>query len=227
MTEIPDERRSVPCWQGIGIAGNQSCAKLGEFVHCRNCPTYVERGLALLERPAPADYASRWTEILAAEKSAELPARRPATALVFRINRQWLALPADCVTAVTRRLPVCPVPHRAGGQLQGLVNVQGVLRLCVSIHDFFDGAAAPPGAAAEAAAGPCMLMVENGGENWVFGVDEVAGLHDYRPEAVQNTPVTATKTADRLSAGAIPWQKGMLGILDAAKFFAALRRILA
>jgi chemotaxis-related protein WspD len=51
--------------------------------------------------------------------------------LVFRLGREWLALPATSLVEVTALRPLHRVPHRTSGVLEGLVNIRGQLQLCV------------------------------------------------------------------------------------------------
>ena len=56
------------CWNTIGVAGDQSCARLKEIIHCRNCPNYSAAGVQLLDRALPADYQRGWTQHFAQPK---------------------------------------------------------------------------------------------------------------------------------------------------------------
>ncbi|WP_454689387.1 chemotaxis protein CheW [Achromobacter aloeverae] len=40
------------CWNRIGIRGDQSCPRLREHIHCRNCPIYAAAATRLLDRAA-------------------------------------------------------------------------------------------------------------------------------------------------------------------------------
>ena len=63
------------CWARIGVAGDRSCAELGERVHCRNCPAYEAAGRALLDREPPPGYLAEWAQALAADPHAEASGR--------------------------------------------------------------------------------------------------------------------------------------------------------
>ena len=54
MTELHAALADVDdCWNRIGIRGDQSCPKLPEYVHCRNCPVYASAARRLLDRLPP------------------------------------------------------------------------------------------------------------------------------------------------------------------------------
>ncbi|MBU1908712.1 MAG: chemotaxis protein CheW, partial [Verrucomicrobia bacterium] len=73
-----------PCWETIGTDGDGSCERLGEKIHCRNCPVFSEGGRVLLDQAAPPGYLEEWTALLAREKE-EAPADT-LSAVVFRLG---------------------------------------------------------------------------------------------------------------------------------------------
>src|SRR3954447_17010360 len=80
-----------PCWQKIGVYGDGTCQELPKAIHCRNCSVYSNAGLQLLNRPLPKEYRREWTTHFAREKQATVSSK--ISAVPFRINREWLALP--------------------------------------------------------------------------------------------------------------------------------------
>ena len=85
----------------IGVSGNGTCPELAKVVHCRNCPVYAAGGRSLLEREPPAEYLHEWTQALA-EKDEDTAADT-LSVLIFRLGREWLALP----TRVCQESPRC------------------------------------------------------------------------------------------------------------------------
>src|SRR5262249_35005456 len=79
------------CWQSIGVYGNGQCRELQKFVHCRNCPVYSSSALHLLDRPLPKDYRAEWAAHFAKDQKLSPPVK--TSAVLFRINAEWLALP--------------------------------------------------------------------------------------------------------------------------------------
>src|SRR4051794_28221802 len=91
------------CWTVIGVHGDASCPELQRHVHCRNCPVFSAGARRLLDRDAPVDDLARWTSHFAQPKP--LDALNTQTIVLFRIGREWLALPTPCVTEVANLLP--------------------------------------------------------------------------------------------------------------------------
>src|SRR5882724_2541617 len=119
------------CWSEIGVQGDGSCPKLQEFIHCRNCPVYSNAGVQLLNRPLPPDYRQEWTEHFARKKKTAAPAR--ISAVLFRIESEWLALPTPAFQEVAERRLIHSLPHRRSGLVLGLANIRGELLICVSL----------------------------------------------------------------------------------------------
>jgi chemotaxis-related protein WspD len=225
VVEMPMEE----CWRRIGVAGDRSCPELETFIHCRNCPVLAEAARTFFDREAPEGYLEAWSQLL--EEPEETVDPDSTSVLVFRLGREWLALPATALIEVTPLRPLHHVPHRTGGVLDGLVNIRGQLQLCVSLYSLLglEGRAmfAP---AAEADAAPTaarLLVIERGAaagaERWVFGVDEVAGVHRALRAAMRAVPSTVSQAGVRHCQALFDWQGRAVGLLDETRVFDGLR----
>jgi len=217
------------CWRIVGVAGDRSCPELETFIHCRNCPVLAEAARTFFDRGAPAGYLEDWQAILE-EPTAAVEAGTTSV-LVFRLEKEWFALPAQVLVEVTTLRPLHRIPHRTGGGLAGIVNIRGQLQLCVSLHALL-GIAGGPGvvstsAPAADAAAARMLVVERGGdqgtERWVLGADEVAGVHRLARNAVRPVPSTVSQAQARCSAALFDWQDRTVGLIDEVRLFEGLR----
>jgi chemotaxis-related protein WspD len=230
----PPAIRTIPppdCWRTIGVSGDRSCAELETFIHCRNCPVLAEAARTFFDRPAPDGYLENWTAILDAP---EAPATTAATSmLLFRLGQEWFALPAEVLVEVTSLRPLHRIPHRGAGVLEGLVNIRGQLRLCVSLRGILgladlratasggDGTPEPPAR---------LLVVEShagAAEIWVFAVDQVAGVQRVERGALRSVPSTVSQSAARYSQTLFDWQGQAVGVLDDERLFADLRGMMA
>src|SRR3954468_13811615 len=118
------------CWSQIGVHGDSTCPELKNFIHCRNCQVYSNAGAQLLDRPLPPNYRRDWTDHFARKKRTAAPAK--ISAVLFRIESEWLALPTQAFQEVAERRMIHSLPHRRAGLVLGLVNVRGELLICVS-----------------------------------------------------------------------------------------------
>ena len=143
------------CWNHIGVSGDRTCSELSSFIHCRNCPVFATAARSFFERPAPEGYLASWSRWLANSveqdgddeggREDENEARshqEKVSVLIFRLGPEWLAFRTQTVAEVTTPRPVHRVPHRTNEVFLGLVNLQGQVQLCVSLHGLV-GAASP------------------------------------------------------------------------------------
>ena len=211
------------CWNIIGVEGNATCGELSKFVHCRNCPVYSAAGIQLLDRPLPADYRREWTDHFAREKKLSTPAR--TSAVIFRLGREWLALPTSTFQEVAERRVLHTLPHRRHGVVLGLVNVRGELLVCASLARLL-GLEPEAGAKPARTAFERLMVVNWEGNRLAFPVEEVHGVHRFHQTQLGEPPATIAKSALTYTKGVFRWRDRTVGFLDAEPLFAALNRSL-
>jgi chemotaxis-related protein WspD len=212
------------CWNEIGVQGNASCPKLQEHVHCRNCPVYANAAVQLLDRPLLPQYRREWTEHFARPKRLAAPAK--TSALLFRINAEWFALPTQAFQEVAEHRLVHSLPHRRQGIVLGLVNIRGELLICVSLGHLLEPERLPRGERPRHTYD--RLLVTNwDGNRLVFPVDEVRGVHRFQMPELKEPPATVAKSNLSYTQGLLYWQGRAVGFLDANRLFSALNRSLA
>jgi chemotaxis-related protein WspD len=212
------------CWRVIGVGGDRSCPELEQFIHCRNCPVLADAARTFFDRTAPTGYLESWHDILA--EPARAADTEATSLLVFRIEKEWLALPTALLVEVAPVRTLHSVPHRAGGGLAGLVNIRGQLQLCMSLHAVLGLPGGPtarvPGDMSTSAR---LLVVEREGERtqrWVLGVDEVAGVHRVARSAMRPVPSTVSQASVRCSSTLFEWQERTVALIDEGRLLEAL-----
>lgn len=212
------------CWRVIGVSGDRSCPELEHHIHCRNCPVLADAARTFFDRAAPAGYLESWHDILA--EPARAADTEATSVLVFRIDKEWLALPTALLVEVTPVRTLHRVPHRGGTGLAGLVNIRGQLQLCMSLHAVLGLPGGPHLRAAEHDASSArLLVVHQDGErpqHWVLGVDEVAGVHRVTRSALRPVPCTVSQAAARCSSALFEWQDRTVALLDEDRLLDAL-----
>jgi chemotaxis-related protein WspD len=227
------------CWSQIGISGDRSCPELQTFTHCRNCPVYSAEGRRLLERDVPATSLREWTSLLAtapakstatlpsegALKAKALPSLTSIALLVFRLQSEWLALPAHLFKEMTPPTIIHTLPHRSNEILLGLVNIRGELQMCASLANLLDLETAQ---ASIYTASPVvyerMMVTERNGECWVFPVDEIYGVERVHPDELKSTPTNIAKSTNTYTKGLISWRDTHISVLDDELLFYTLTR---
>ncbi|MBN3883004.1 MULTISPECIES: MCP four helix bundle domain-containing protein [unclassified Nostoc] len=96
------------------------------------------------------------------------------------------------------------LPHRSNQILRGLVSIRGELRLCISLSDLLNLEAADT---AVQSLSPVvysrMVVLEKADKTWVFGVDELYGVHRFQRDELQDPPKSLTQTYTK---GLFHWQ---------------------
>lgn len=218
-----EEDQMDDCWNRMGNAGDGSCPELPQVVLCRNCPVYYNTGRTLFEREAPEEYVAEWTELLSRHKAAKISGK--TAAIVFRLGVEWLSLPTRVFKEVAPMRPVHSLPHRSGHILKGLVNIDGALRLCVSMHNLLG---IEESREVDRRKGrkvyERLVVIEKSGEFWVFPVDEVHGMHRFDQDELQNVPITVARSGSSYTKGLFPCEDMTVAYLDDELLFYSLKR---
>lgn len=214
------------CWNHIGIWGNGSCGELAQAIHCRNCPVYSSAAAALLDREVDPAYLAQSAQLIRAERHATT--RHTDSVVIFRLGAEWLALPAAVFQEVCALRPIHSLPHRRNGAVLGIANVRGALLVCVSLHALLGiDKASATGGTQRRLVHERLLVASREGERLVFPVDEIHGIHRYRPEQLGEAPATVAKSTATYTRALLPWQDKAVGVLDDQLLFYSLNKSLA
>jgi len=211
------------CWNEVGVQGNATCSELQKFFHCRACPVYSRMAVQLLDRPLPSDYRREWTDRFMQPRL--LAAAPRASAVLFRIYAEWLALPTQAFQEVAEHRLIHSLPHRQQGVVLGLVNVRGELLICVSLGHLLGLDQDPAGHA------PCrtynrVLVTNWDGQRLVIPTHEIGCIHRFQMSEIKEPPATLARSNPTYIQGLLSWRGRTVGFLDAERLFAALNRSL-
>jgi chemotaxis-related protein WspD len=182
---------------------------------------YSKAGARLLNRPLPEDYQRQWTEHLRQRKA--VPGKANISAMVFRLGKEWFALPTKTVIEALESRPIHTLPRRRAGLLLGVVNVRGELWLCVSPGHLLAAEGTPePGSLRTSCR--LLLAVQWEGVRFVFPVEEVLGTCRFDEDGL--LPARA-RPGRAFVEGCFSWRERAVGWLDASRLFAALNGSLA
>ncbi len=209
------------CWDDIGVQGDATCPELQQVIHCRNCPIYFKAGVQLLDRPLLPEYRRAWTKHFAQERKLASPARH--SALLFRVNSEWLALPTAAFQEVAERRPVHSLPHRQQGIVLGLANVRGELLICISLGHLL-GLVRGPLHETPRETYARLLVAQWDGQRFVFPVEEVRGVLRFETPELQEPPAILAKSRLSYTQSILQWQDRLVGLLDADLLFSSLNR---
>ena len=221
---VTQAERAADCWNVIGVRGDGSCDKLATRTHCRNCEVYAAGAQRTLQRPVTEGYRDEWAAHFRPVQEARAP--NDSAALVFRVGREWLALPASMIDSVAPQAPAHRLPHRTGGALLGIANVAGKLRPVMSLAILLgiDNSAAAAGAGSGAGSGAnagqvrhtfARLVVAHWeGDTFALPVADLHGIARYPALRVTAPAATINKGLVPFLAGVLTHDGLSIGVLD-------------
>lgn len=186
----------------------------------------IESNLAarLFDRKPEEGYIKEWTESL----------RQPfqignafdsISVLVFRLGKEWLAIPTIFLKEVMHRRRVHRIPHRTGKILLGIVNLNGELKLYVALHELLQiEMLLEPESNRTSYQSNRMMVTAKEGEIWIFPVDEVDGIYHWNLSEMENVPVNVSKSLSNYIKGIKKMENKKVGLLDEELLFASLKR---
>jgi chemotaxis-related protein WspD len=204
---------------GKKITVHKSKGSLAPFK--QNEDHFVEK---LLQRPITKDYQEEWTDVLMKYQEM-LEAEKVISVVIFRLSKEWLALPTIFFKEVIQHRPIHHIPHRTGKILLGVVNLEGVLRLCIDLQHLLQ---------ITPCFVPCslrgfhqsdrMIAIQKEGELWVFLADEIEGIDVWDLSLIENVPINMTKSAANYLKGMMNKGNKRVGLLDEELLFYSLMR---
>lgn len=200
------------CWNQIGVRGDQSCVKLREHVHCRNCEVYAAAAGRILRRTLPSGYKQDWARHFAEPEVHTIQTDR--SGLVFRIGVEWLALPSKLFATVAAHVSAHRLPHRSGTSLAGIVNVAGRLYPCMSLANLLSIDNVDITARESRQAYPRLLLMQWQEHAFALPVDEVHGVSRYASESLHAPPTTTNKGLQRYLTGVLSLDEMRIACLD-------------
>lgn len=181
----------------------------------------------LFERIPSKKDIMEWTEALMNEPVSE-EAKSSLSVLVFRLGNDFFALRTVCVKEVARLRKVHCIPHRSGARLLGMINLNGELQLCISLHRFLE---------IEPSLVPLkdknrnhqerVIAIAKEGDLWVFSVDGIEGIYNLDLTTVENVPVNIAKSTVNFIRGIVKMGAKSVGVIDDELLFASLKRSLS
>jgi len=183
-----------------------------------------QRGIAdLLARPLFEDIRDENTRLVS--KCRQSGVLDTTSVFIFRIGREWMALPTHRVRRVVHGAQPHTIPHRSE-TLLGLISVQGELVLCVSLSRLLKIEAHQD--LARMPDKPGNFLVANGEAGPVaFPVDESQGVFRFSKSQLRAVPSTLTECTSRFTAAVLPWKDQAVGCLDDELLFYAVDKSLS
>jgi chemotaxis-related protein WspD len=228
MTATDNKQGATPtlvnCWNEIGVAGDQSCEKLVKHVHCRNCEVYAGAAQRNLQRPVTDGYRDEWAAHFRQARHAGT--RADSAILVFRVGREWLALPAALIDSVAPEAAPHRVPHRGSAGLLGVVNVGGKLLPSISLTGMLGIADSDAAKAVGRHTFARLVVMQWEDQTFALPVADLHGIVRYAASAAAAPATTINKGLVRYLTGVLNEGGMHIGLLDAALIGHQMARLL-
>jgi chemotaxis-related protein WspD len=206
------------CWRTIGVYGDHSCKRLHEFVHCRNCPVFAGAAREALNRPNPSEVLGEERRMSVSGNERRKEARQ--SALVFKLGNELLGLDTQLMTEVAGDKPARRVAHRAGGLIEGLVNIRGELQLCLSLHGILGIEPQSPVSGDRSR----LMVTRHDNQTWVFRVAHVRGVSSFSASQLQAPPKRLTQQLSLHVRGVVRLDGYVVSVLSSDSLFDAFQR---
>ncbi len=228
MTKNPSKKGQIPnCWNSIGVWGHseERCERLNEVVHCHNCDVFSQAGRSIFDRRPPSGYIPRWS------KSISLPQNsrdeKNIGVIIFRIEREWFAFPANIFHEITEDKSVHSVPRNEEVEIAGIVNISGEVKICYSLANLLgikQGGDENNNNGSRVYRRLIIIIID--GDYYVFQVSEVVGLYRYKVGELLPVPTTLEKNQADYLSGLFKYEKHHIALLNPDNIRNALQGIL-
>lgn len=179
----------------------------------------------LLHRGSPSGYVQDWESTLGREKDDARPVPHSAI-VIFSLGGEHLALSSLVVGQMTTMRRLHRIPHMRSPVIKGVVNINGRLRLFVSLGALLEIGETVAYESPERLDDIPMIMIEQNGEVWTFAVDKILGVFRCELNQMKNVPVTVAKSTANYVKGILNWRDHQVALLDEELLFFSLRRSL-
>lgn len=181
---------------------------------------------SLLDRHSPVGYVQDWETALGRDKEDHRPVPHSAI-VIFNLGGEHLALSSLVIGQMTTMRRLHRIPHMRNPVIRGVVNINGRLRLFVSLGALLEiGESFVFYENSEKIDDVPMITIEQNGEVWTFAVDKILGVFRCELNQMKNVPVTVAKSTANYVKGILNWRDQQVALLDEELLFFSLRRSL-
>lgn len=167
---------------------------------------------SLFDKPFPEGYSKKWIENLKTIPHEEKGFR--LSVLVFRVRNEWLALPTSSVRIITAPSFIHKIPYKTSELLMGLKNVEGELRMVVSLLKMLglqkEEEVISQG---DERSYPRDLYFGRSNQDYVFSVDEVDDIASIRSDVLEK-PSSVSKSFVNFTRAFFRYKNRTVGLLD-------------
>jgi chemotaxis signal transduction protein len=160
-----------------------------------------------------------WASQLAAEPSAALSGTK-IRRFVFRVGAEWFGLDPRALSLTLPDVRPRQLPHRAGGLLEGLINADGRIVVCLRMPHLWDILASqtPSGA------GRRVLVFQIEGWSFAIRAEEVQGIEEFAEDTIGPISSGAPEALRHCAQGIVFHEGKAVSLLQAGPFAELARK---
>ncbi len=119
------------CWKRIGVwrHSGDPCERLEEYFHCHHCPVFSQMARQVLGRPAVDNPTFETVEDLEVSETV----RDTIETFVVKIGDALVGFPRGLINQVMGFSRIHSIPNRHSQTIKGLVNIDGEIKICISL----------------------------------------------------------------------------------------------
>ncbi len=197
------------CWNSIGVwrQGDEVCPQLASVIHCRNCSSYINAGLNLLDRELPEQYSQENAQVYKTEKHHKNDTQ--TSCLIFRIGQEWYAIKTGALSEINELTEIHSIPHNRNMAVDGLVNIRGEMEICISFAAFTNE---QKSAVSNNKSRIVIINLASG--KYAFQADEVMGIFRINTQDIKQPPTSIAKADTALTSGIFEYNETHVGLVD-------------
>lgn len=165
-----------------------------------------------LQQPIPPGRREEWATLFAAKLHDEKVGitRR---LFLFRLQNEWFGIDPAALAMTIPHVKARQLPHQRGKIVEGVINADGRVILCLSLERF-------AGVQGSSTAGAGRRMLIFSWHKWLFAaaVSEILGVEDVAVEEGGALPESANEALRKCSKGIVLHQGRAVVVLDAGAF---------
>lgn len=199
------------CWNRIGIwrQDGQPCPLLEQFIHCRNCDTFIETGLKLLDRDLPDSTIKENTAIY--RNNEQQYDTQTISCLIFRLGKEWHAIKTSILNEIYETTEIHSIPHNKKASLEGLACINGEMEICVSLTTLITGGISTHH---DRKIKSRIILVKLDSGNYAFKACEVLGIYPIDENILEQPPASVANAKDKITESVFTFDNKSIGLIS-------------
>ena len=172
-----------------------------------------------LDQPIPDGLREIWAGQLAAESQTQQAVPK-IRRFVFRVGAEWFALDPRALSLTLPEIRPRQLPHRAGGVVEGLINADGRIVVCIRMSHLWDILSSPTPTTQNR-----RILVLNI-DGWAFALraEDVLGIEEFAEDAIDPLSPSAPEALRRCAQGTMFHKGRAVSLLQAGPFAEEVRK---